>query len=121
MGFPDIQSTLVDLLEPYGETATQTPIDVADRLPFIVVFSPSGSRDRLQWIAHVEILVYSGKIREDGVAVAEAVDDFLTEKARFPLDRVSTVLAPQEVPWAGQGVRLWTSTYEVVCRRQRSS
>ena len=123
MSFPDVEAELVSLLEPYGVVRTYTDLDLQDVVAggsfYIVVQAGGGQQTRLQWKPGISIAVY-GKDR-GALARAEDICEFLTmsvSRKVFPFDRIDVQTPPQETPWAGDGVRLWTSTYTAVVRRQ---
>jgi hypothetical protein len=122
VSFPDVEAELVSLLEPYGTVKTYTDTDlqdvIADGTKYIVVQAGGGQQDRLQWKPGVQIAVY-GKDR-GALATAEDICEYLTMSVsrHYPFDRISVQTPPQETPWPSDGVRLWTSTYTAVVRRQ---
>lgn len=126
--FPDIEAALVALLEPFVPTAeqvgTETPTALAQMLPFVRVVRHGGYSDRLSDHAYVDIDVYAPH-RADGVALAEAVRQYLTgpplRVGRVVIDRIDNVAAQQELPWGDRGVRRFAATYLVAARRHTTS
>lgn len=122
MSFPDVEAELVALLAPYGTVKTFTDVDLQDVVAagafYIVVKAGGGQQDRLQWKPGVQIAVY-GKDR-GALACAEDICEYLTMSVsrHYPFDRVTVQNPPQETPWPSDDVRLWTSTYTAVVRRQ---
>jgi hypothetical protein len=126
--FPDIEAALTGLLEPFVPTAehvgTETPATLTQMLPFVRVMRHGGYSDRLSDHAYIDIDVYAPH-RGDGVALAEAIRQYLTGPpphiGRVVIDRIDNMAAPQELPWGDRGVRRFAATYLVVARRHTTS
>lgn len=118
--YPNIEQlariTIGDLF-PSGSTGLVTPGDLEDRLPFGRVRRVGGAdTDPFTDAARVAVDVFSLTYAE-GAPLAEDVRQRL-RTAPDPFDRVFTVTAPIEVPWAdGSAVRRWTATYGITLRR----
>jgi hypothetical protein len=120
--FPDVHVLLIEVLTPLvgvGRVATQTPADLAQRLPFVRVNRTGGYSDRLCDYARVDVDVFH-QTYSDGERLAARVHEFLTgQRLRASnglVDRVAVDVAPVEVPW-DSGVRRFTGRYLLVSRR----
>jgi hypothetical protein len=113
----DVVELVIRDLFPDGQTGTSTPDNLEARCPFGRVKRVGGGdidpfTDRARIVVEVFSLTYA-----EGVLLAEDVRARLRSEPT-PLDRVFTVSAPVEVPWAdGSEVRRWTATYGVSLRR----
>ncbi|MEU7905313.1 hypothetical protein [Actinoplanes sp. NPDC049118] len=120
--FPDVHVLLIEVLTPLigaGRVATQTPADLAQRLPFARVTRTGGHSDRLSDHARVDVDVFH-KTYTEGEQLAARVHEFLTGQrlraGNGRVDRVGVDAVPIELPWA-PGIRRFTGRYLLVSRR----
>lgn len=119
--YPDVQRLLVDELEGLagaGRTGIETPVNLADVLPFVRVMRVGGFSDRLNDRATVDVDVFSSTYTA-GELLAERVRQHLVGPPPpvVLLDRVDCEIAPRELPWGDGTVRRWNATYLVTSRR----
>ena len=123
-GFPAIEDVIIELVADLGAGGTAVGTDLQTTLPFIRVHRLGGTDDRITDSARIVVDAFEST-RPRSQQLAEAVRQRLLN---FPhvvggavIDRVTTVAAPQEVPWgppnAASGVRRFTATYTVSSRR----
>lgn len=122
--FPDVHILLIEVLTPLvgvDRVATQTPADLAQRLPFVRVTRTGGYSDRLCDYARVDVDVFH-KTYGDGERLAAGLHEYLTlqrlRASNGRVDRVAVDAAPVELPWAS-GVRRFTGRYLLITRRAR--
>jgi hypothetical protein len=122
--FPDVQVLLIEVLGPFvgvDRIGTQTPADLAQRLPFIRVARTGGYSDRHNDYARVDVDVFH-RTYADGERLAARVHEHLSvarlRAGNGLVDRVGVDMAPVELPWAS-AVRRFTGQYLLVCRRAR--
>lgn len=134
MSFPDVEADLVALLGPYGmvtdpETgtlvagaATTIGTDLQDVTAsgahYVVVHAGGGEQNHFQWKPNVQVMTFGAD--RGALATAEDICEYLTTQVsrHHPFDRITVQSSPQETPWAGDSVRLWTATYQAVVRRR---
>lgn len=118
--YPNVENIVglvIGPLFPAGRVGTVTPANLETRCPYGRVRRAGGAdtdpyTDRARVVVDVFALTYA-----EGSALAEGARQAL-RAAPDPLDRVDTVTAPVEVPWADSSpVRRWTATYGVSLRR----
>lgn len=119
--YPDVQRLLVDELEALtgaGHTGIETPVNLADVLPFVRVLRIGGFSDRLNDRATVDVDVFAASYSA-GELLAEQVRQHLVGPPPpvVLLDRVDCEIAPRELPWGDGTVRRWNATYLVTARR----
>lgn len=121
--FPDVHRLLLAVLEDLaggeGHLGTQTPADLAARLPFIRVARIGGPSDRISDYARVAIDVF-GATYAEAEALAALVHELLTgtrlRAGGAVVDRVGVDQAPVELPWSPQ-IRRFQGRYLFVSRR----
>lgn len=121
--FPDIHRLLLAVLEDLAggpeHLGTQTPADLAARLPFIRVARIGGPSDRISDYARVAVDVFAATYIE-AEALAALVHELLTgtrlRAGGAVVDRVGVDQAPVELPWSPQ-VRRFQGRYLFVSRR----
>ena len=122
--FPDlnqaVRAAIGDLVGGDAHTGTVTPSNLQGVLPFIRVQRFGGADDLLTDTARVAV-DYFAATYADAQAGAEAVRQRLITRplvtAPGVIDRVTTTLAPHEIPWDDPKVRRFTATYTVSARR----
>lgn len=99
------------------------PGNLAYRLPFGLVLRSGGNDDGVSDFATIDVEVYVPQ-QIAGDVLSEEIRQYLTGGGRrppYPLDRVETIGAITELPYAGRGVRRWSNTYRVATRRTSAS
>lgn len=125
--FVDVHDALTDLLadmvEP-GHVVTWTGTDLQSVLaigPLIKIGGVGGDDDRITAVPRVDVSVYA-LAETDARRLAELVRQRLLSAphatAAGVIDRVRTEVAPHEVPYDDDAVRLYTATYRVSTRRR---
>jgi hypothetical protein len=119
--FPDVEDLLVaaltDLVADAQHIGTRTPPDLQSRLDFIRIHAGGGPRDQVNAHTRVDVQVFSAT-RASGLALAEQLDDYLTQTRLSRVDRIVCESGPQEVPWPDPTTRTWIAIYRVVTRRR---
>lgn len=122
--FPDVKAALRVLLADLGETGTFTPIDLRDRMPFLLVYRFAGADDRVTDTARVGIDVFTGtytageflaeQVRQRVIAAPHRIQ---TDTGVVVIDDAITDSAPVEVPYGDSAIRRWVASYRVTYRR----
>lgn len=123
--FPNVEDALVVALADFvaaGRVVTETPPDLAAKLPMIRVGRRGGGDDGVTDKPRVDIEIFAAT-RAVGIPLAEAVRQHLIKAPAFrpgdPFDRIVCDSGPQEVPWGdGKTVRRWIATYTIRSRRR---
>jgi hypothetical protein len=131
VGYPDIESLLIDLLADFGTVDTVTPADLATVLPFIRISRIGGTDDRITDTARVDVDCFQST-RVLVQTMAEGVRQHLIAGPYVVLegaviDRITTLSGPFEVAWGASGsrstsrgydpIRRFTASYTVTARR----
>lgn len=123
-GFVHIERTLAGLLVPrfFAGDATrvgsQTPPDLDDKMPFVLVSRATGDRTAIDDNPIVDVDVFHF-LDAQAWLLASDICDFLLTKP-FPLDVVYCPEGPRELPWRADGsMRRYGATYATSLRRVR--
>lgn len=136
MPYPDVELALVLLLErdigvlaasgtgpdggPQLHVDTETPPDLAARLPFVRVALITGTDDGVTDRSIIDVDVFHVG-RQEGYDLAETIRARLSGTShridQVILDRVETEEKPRQLPWADEAVRRFGATYRVSARR----
>lgn len=104
-----------------SRVGTVTPSDLASTLPFVRVSRIGGTDDRLSDFARVDVDVYAAS-EMAGYRLAETLrQTLISGPARTSwglIDRVTTEVAPRQVPYDNPAVWHVTATYRVATRRR---
>lgn len=118
--FPDIETTVINLLAGLAPTGSVAPADLNTSLPFIRVMRIGGGDTRFIDTAHVDVDAFAST-QEAAYTLAEACRQTLLA---YPLviegvviDSVETQAGPHEIPWGDPNVRHLTSSYTLTARR----
>lgn len=118
--FPDIEGAVIALLSDLGTADVDTPADLVGNLPFIRVRCLGGNDDLISDSSRLDVDVFA-LLRTDARSVAESVRQRLLS---FPhslsgcvIDKVTTTISPQEIPWGNPSIRLVAASYTAVTRR----
>ena len=118
--FPDVEVAVMDLIEDLATVGTTTPADLIQQLPFVRVLRFGGSDDRFTDSPRIDIDVFEST-RPLAFTLAETIRARLLS---FPhvingvvIDKATTLVGPQEVPWSDPNVRHLTASYTVALRR----
>lgn len=121
--YPDAEQAIADLISGSGllnavGVGDSPPSNVAYRLPYGLVYRSGGADDGITDAALVDVEVYVHQ-RSNGRDLSEQIRQRLVTPGRppYPLDRITTVGAIQELPSGGRHIRRWTATYRVAARR----
>jgi hypothetical protein len=124
--FVDVHAALTGLLAdlvPGGHVVTWTGTDLQQVLtsgPLIRVARLGGDDNRVTAVPRVDVDVFA-TTEAAGAPLAERVRQRLLSyphaTAAGVIDRVTTEVAPHEVPYDDAGVRLFTATYRIATRR----
>lgn len=122
--WPDVHDVLTEVLADLTEQEVMTvrlPADLQDRLPLQRVRRIGGTNDGTTDVARVDIEVYAASY-EQGRDLAAAQQQ-LVERRRIRtsfgmVDRGSTEVAPIEVPYPDERIRMWRGTYQLALRRR---
>lgn len=124
--FPDVQALLMDLFaDLVGDehVAITSPADLYGRLPFIRVRRFSGTSDRLNDYAAVDVDVFA-----PDYAAADTLAEQVHQMLLGPpppvavFDRIDVLSAPRELEWGDPAVvRRFSATYRITSRRVRAA
>ena len=124
--FVDVHAALTELLADLvaaGHVVTWTGTDLQNVIadgPLIRVARLGGDDNRFVAVPRVDVDVYAST-ESAGAPAAELVRQRLLSYPRATaagvIDRVTTEVAPHEVPYDDPGVRLFTATYRIATRR----
>lgn len=123
--FPDVERVLQDAFSGIATSVSATvvtvlPADLQETLPLIRVRRLGGGDDRWTDQPRVDVEVYAPS-RQVGKPLALALQarllSFPIPTAHGVIDRASTEVGPQEIPYTDQDVRLFVSTYRLSLRR----
>jgi hypothetical protein len=124
--YPDVEAKMAAALEQFvvaGRVGTETPADLAQKLPFIRVTRRGGSDNGVTDRARIDVEVFAAT-RAIGYPLIEKIRQHLIQTSAYraddPFDVVRCDVGPQELPWGdGRTVRRWTTSYSVSSRRAR--
>ncbi len=122
--FPDVQRLLIDALVGLAggdeHTGIETPVDLADRLPFVRCRRIGGPSDRLNDFPRIEIDVFAATYSA-AENLAETIRQWLCgPPPPLPaLDHAECDIGPRELPWGdGSSIRRWSAEYQITARRR---
>lgn len=122
--YPDAKRGVRELLNAYGETCLQLPVDYGDHTPIFLVYRAGGTEDPPFRMDRITVDLYTDG-STNGDALADTVKRFLTaqphEVSTGLLDVVTCETVPVEVPQPAGYPVLVTSTYRVSTRGTRNS
>lgn len=121
-GFAHIERAVSGLLvaQFFAGDATragsETPEDLDDRLPYVLVAKTAGDRSVIDDNPFVDVDVFH--LLDSGAErLASDICDYLLSKP-FPLDVVFCPESPRELPWRDDGsIRRYGATYSMSLRR----
>jgi hypothetical protein len=123
--FPDVERVVADAFADVAtsaaaEVVTVLPADLQSALPIIRVRRLGGGDDRWTDRPRVDVEVY-GPSREVAKPLALSLQarllSFPIATGHGVIDRVSTEVGPQEIPYTDQDIRLFPATYRLSLRR----
>lgn len=120
--FPNVQrelvADLVALLPGPQHVGTETPVNLADVLPFVRVVRRGGPRDRLNDTPSVDIDAWDITYAELERLVEQICERIVgPPPSVWQFDRVEIPVGPQELPWGDGSIRRIGLTAQVVSRR----
>lgn len=124
---PDVEKLIVAWLEGLVDNPdrvnTETPEDFTGLTPFIRAYRSSGSADRLNDFANIQVDVFD-PLRSVAEPLARRIQALMMGPpppvAAF--DRVDCPVSPQELEWGDDDtIRRWGATYRVVSRRRATA
>lgn len=123
--YPDVETELIRLIRTQNITehiGREIPTNLRYRLPYVVVQRQGGADDRRSDFATVVVDVLTSK-PDVAKTLSQRIRSYLTGSPLdlWPIDRVETNTALQEIPFGDSDVRRWTSTYQIVFRRTIAS
>lgn len=120
--FPDLQTTIIAALGTKfgsGHIDTETPPDLAGKVPFCRVRSRGGPRDQLNGFGVFDVDIFD-TLYSAVEPLANDVCEYLCgpPPPTVLLDRIQCDNMPQELPWGDGTIRRMGSTYTAVYRRR---
>lgn len=122
--FPNVEALIVALIDTTGLVAgvgSDLPQNLQYRLPYVLVVRSGGPDDGVSDFPLVDAEVYAAR-KANGRRLSEQIRQrLLRDLPGWPIDRIETVGAIQELPFGTRNVRRWTNTFRVTTRRITTS
>jgi hypothetical protein len=124
--FIDIEVAVIELLTQLSTEeaplylGVETPADLSGHLPFIKVARIGGTDDRFTDAARIDVQYFTLSRTLAKVVSANGHQHLLAYPHSVDagvIDRVTTDVSPNEVPWANDKIRMFTSSYRITARR----
>lgn len=119
--FPDVAAAMLTGLSDLAPTGIVTPPDLQESLPFLRIERTGGSDNSWTDTATIPVDAFASTY-QDARDLAESVRQRLltwpVNLGGVQFDHVTTLTAPNEVPWStDQSIHRFTATYRVTVRR----